>query len=242
MPRIIKTRGICLYARPLRETSKLVIFYTEQFGKLALIAKGARKTCSKFGSSLEPFVFSELIFYKTEPKSVYTVSDTSLIDIWSSLKLSNKYFYANQIVELILRAVNFEDPNQKLFRLLYSALNTLNSAKPNSNFSSLVAAYFWKAISILGFQPELRWCVVCRNIKSEGFSINKGGVLCADHIYLDNAIYGKEHIKPLKYLLTAPLAKTIKTSVPQSTLELVEDYVTYHLEKIKLHSLRFSLK
>ncbi len=242
MPRIIKTRGICLYARPLRETSKIVIFYTEQFGKLALIAKGARKTSSKFGSSLEPFVFSELIFYKTEPKSVYTLSETSLIDNWSSLKFANKYFYANQIVELILRAVNFEDPNQKLFRLLHSALNTLNSAKSDSNFSSLVTAYFLKAISVLGYQPELRRCVICRNSKSIGFSIKKGGVLCKDHIYLDNEIYDIEQIKPLKYLLKAPLSKTLKTSIPQSTAKLVEDYVTYHLEKIKLHSLRFSLK
>ncbi|MCX7784984.1 MAG: DNA repair protein RecO [candidate division WOR-3 bacterium] len=240
MPRIIRTKGICLVSRNFRETSKSVIFYTEAYGKIALIAKGARKSLSKFGSSLEPFVCSELIFYKTEPKSIYILSDASLIDGLLNLKCTNKYFYANQIVELILRTVNFEDPNPNLFRLLYSALKTLNSANSSNNFSSLVTAYFLKTISILGYQPELRWCIVCKNSKTNGFSIKKGGVLCANHIFLDDEIYGKEHIKPLRYLLTAPLEKTLKTSIPQSTAKLVENYINYHLDKVQLHSLRFS--
>lgn len=239
MPKIIRSKGICLLVRPLRETSKTVIFYTEQFGKLTLVAKGARKPTSKFGASLEPFVCSELIFYKTEPKSVYTLSDAALIDNWSNLKFANKYFYANQIVELILRAVNFEDPNPKLFRLLYSALKVLNTAPSDNNLSSLVTAFFLKAISVLGYQPELRWCVVCQSLKSIAFSIKKGGLLCANHLFLDNTVYGKENINPLRELLTASLSKTLHISIPDSISKLVKDYITFHLDKINLHSLRF---
>lgn len=243
MPKILKTKGICLTTRALRESSKLATFYTEQFGKLAFLGKGARNPKSKFGSTLEIFALSELIFYRTELRPVYILSDATLVDAFTNLQLPDRFFYANQIVELILRATAFEDPNHRLFSLAYSALRNLNhtvSKKP-VNYSSLLGAYFLKAISILGFKPELRHCVLCKNPKIAYFSIERGGVVCASAKHpKPNNIINAEYSKMIKYLLFIPLSKTLGFSIPKFTQKLIQDYLTYHLEKIELHSLQFN--
>jgi DNA repair protein RecO (recombination protein O) len=243
VPKILKTKGICLSSRETRETSKLTNFYTEKLGKVAFVGKGARNPKSKFGSALEIFSLSELIFYRSESKAVYTLSDAAIINDFQNLKHSNKFLYANQIIELPLRAVNFEDPNPQLFDLLNLALQVLNqtSAKKTEHYSSLLGAYFLKAISLLGYKPELNNCTICNNEKIVHFSIEHGGAICSDpkHIKADS-LYGLEQVKTMRYLLTNPLSKSMRLSTSQTTLKAIQDYITYHLEKVKLHSFDFT--
>jgi len=242
MPKIIKTKGICLLSRPLRETSKFVTFYTEHFGKISFLCKGARNPKSKFGSALEIFSLAELIFYRNETRPVYFLSDASLVDSFPSLKQHDKFIYANQIVELMLRAVGYEDTNHKLFNLLYSVLKNLDSTRTKkiAHYHSLLSAYFLKGVSLLGFKPELRYCVLCKNSKAVYFSIEKGGLVCDSSKHVKpNICYGLEQIKAIKYLLSNPLSKSLHFSISRPTYKLVQDYLTYHLENVTLHSLRF---
>jgi DNA repair protein RecO (recombination protein O) len=242
MPKIIKTNGICLSSRPLRETSKLTTFYTEEFGKITFLCKGARNPKSKFGSALEQFSLSELIFFRNEPRVVYILSDANLIDSFPSFKHHDKFIYASQIVELELKAVGYEDSNHKLFNLIYAALKNLDHTrtKKTAHYHSLLSGYFLKAISLLGFEPELHHCVVCKNPKFVYFSIEKGGVICDSHKHAkQDKLYGLEQIRAIKYLLSHPLAKSLHFSVSPTTYELIQDYLTYHLEKVRLHSLQF---
>lgn len=243
MPKIIKTQGICLSSRKIRETSKIATFYTKNFGKLNFICKGARNPKSRFGASLELFTLSEIIFYKKEQKSIYTLSDTTLKDSYPTLKTLEKFFYASQIAELILRTTYAEDPNAQLFSLLVSTLHNLNSVehKKKSNYMSLLAAYFLKAVTILGFKPELKHCVICKNQKVSCFSIDLGGVVCNSptHTHTNNT-YGINHIKSLSYLLNNPIKKSLNFSITKQTLDLVQNFLLFHLEKINLHSLNFN--
>lgn len=242
MPKILKTQGICLGSQRLRESSKIVTFYTEHHGKLAFIGKGARNPSSKFGSALEIFGLAELIFYKTERKQVYTLSDAFLIDSFSTLKIPDKYLYAHQIVELVFRATSLEDPNHKLYLLLHNALKILDSSRSakSKNYQSLLSAYYLKVISILGFKPELRHCVVCKNPKGAYFSIERGGVVCSsDKHQATDRTYGMQYIKTIKYLLNTPLSKSLQFSPSQLTLKLAQDYAKYHLENVQINSLQF---
>jgi len=243
MPKILKTKGISLGSHRMRESSKIVTFYTEDYGKLALLAKGARNPKSKFGAALEILTLSELIFYRTERKQVYTLSDAFLIDSFPTLKLPDKYLYAHQIVELILRTTSLEDPNHKLYSLLCSGLKILDSNKSPKlkNYSSFLSAFYFKAVSILGFNPELRHCIICKNPKGAYFNIERGGIICSSskHYKSDNT-YGIQYIKTIKHLLFTPLLKSLQFSAPALTLKLAQDYTRYHLEDIQINSLRFN--
>jgi DNA repair protein RecO (recombination protein O) len=243
MPKILKTKGISLGSHRMRESSKIVTFYTEHYGKLSLLAKGARNPKSKFGAALEILTLSELIFYRTEHKQVYTLSDAFLIDSFPTLKLPDKYLYAHQIIEIILRTTSLEDPNHKLYSLLYSGLKILDSNKSPKpkNYCSFLSAYYFKAVSILGFKPELRHCVICKNLKATYFNIERGGVVCGSNKHFKPDItYGVQYIKTVKYLLTAPLLKSLQFSAPKLTLKLAQDYVKYHLENIQMNSMQYN--
>ena len=61
---IVSTDAIVLRSMKYGETSKIVTLYSKKFGKIKVIAKGARSAKSKFGASLEPMMHSSVIFYK----------------------------------------------------------------------------------------------------------------------------------------------------------------------------------
>jgi DNA repair protein RecO (recombination protein O) len=242
VPKILKTRAICLASKRVRETSKIVTLFTEKYGRLSLLAKGARNPKSKFGAALEIFTLSEIIFYKSEPKSTYTISETALIESFPTLHTVEKYFYANQITELILRATGFEETNLRLYNLLINTLCLLNSLKKKkeANYRSLTGAYFLKSATLLGFKPELKHCVVCRNSKVIGFSIQKGGAICSATKHPQcHPIYGMNHLKSINYLLDKPLIRSVNFSITKPTLDLIHNYLLFHLERVNLYSLKY---
>jgi DNA repair protein RecO len=116
----------------------------------------------------------------------------------------------------------------------------LNHSAKSKNYQSLLSAYYLKVISILGYKPELRHCVICKNPKGAYFSIEHGGVVCSsDKHQTSERTYGIQYIKTIKYLLSTPLSKSLQFSSPQLTLKLAQDYARYHLEDIQINSLRF---
>ncbi|MEO0084719.1 MAG: DNA repair protein RecO [candidate division WOR-3 bacterium] len=232
MRKIVKTQGICLVSHPWHETSKIVTFFTEKFGKITFVAKGARRPKSKFGSCLEIFTLSELIFNRTEIKPIYTLVDTNLINNFQNLQSPTKFFFANEIVKLILNSVPYEDPNPKLFSLILSALKILNQSanKRTANYNSLLNGYYLKAISILGYKPQFKNCVLCKNPKVAYFSIRCGGVICLNHSKPDDAIEIQQ-IKIIKYLLNIPLVKTLEFTITKLTQKIIQDYIAYYLHK-----------
>ena len=59
---LVKSRGVVLRTYKLGETSKVVVCYTERYGKVRLVAKGARKGGGRFGAALEPLMVSGVVF------------------------------------------------------------------------------------------------------------------------------------------------------------------------------------
>ena len=75
MPRtIVKTRGIVLRSRRMGETSRMATLYTEDFGKLTVTAKGARRIKSKFGSALELMAEVQAVCYIRDTRNLQTLS------------------------------------------------------------------------------------------------------------------------------------------------------------------------
>ena len=75
---LYKTKAIVLGGFDIKEADRIVTFYSEQRGKIKAIAKGVRKTRSKFGSSLEPFTLSNLLIY---PKTGDVIGGNKTLDI-----------------------------------------------------------------------------------------------------------------------------------------------------------------
>src|SRR5439155_26532461 len=105
---IVSSEAIVLRARKQGETSKIVTLYTLAYGKLNVIAKGAREMKSKFGGALEAFSHINAIFYKKEnvEPGLYLLSKAETIESNAGILNSlSKIEAATGIVELMLRSM-----------------------------------------------------------------------------------------------------------------------------------------
>ncbi len=124
---IVKTDAIILRGRKQGDTSKLATLYTRDFGKIDVIAKGAREQKSKFGGALEMFAFSSVVLYKNNrPDALSLLSNAETIEPnHGILRSLERIETATRIVELILRAMHDEEAHSDLFDLLATTLKAI---------------------------------------------------------------------------------------------------------------------
>lgn len=175
---IDKACGIVLNKRDLRETSIIVNFYTQEFGKISGILKGIRTEPEKFASNLEPFSLNEIIFYRKTHSSLHLVSQADKINNFTGIRQSiEKTTTAGFMMELINSVMQAEDKNEEVFNLTLSSLKELET---NYNPEKIATIFKIKMLNLSGFKPHFDSCVSCMD-KITGqskFSISLGGLLC----------------------------------------------------------------
>ncbi|NKB65911.1 MAG: DNA repair protein RecO [Candidatus Latescibacteria bacterium] len=178
---IVKTRAIVLRTWRLGETSKLVSLYTEDYGKVRVSARGARKPKSKFGGALE--VASEIqgVCYIRTERTLQTLSECQLVAVSPELTAHlERWSLAQAACELVDRITIEEEANQRLYACLAGVLKGLAEVGLEQ-LEPLFWYYQLRAAEALGFRPELRQCVSCRK-RLEGpwlyFDQVRGGGLC----------------------------------------------------------------
>jgi DNA repair protein RecO (recombination protein O) len=177
---IHRTQGIVLRTRKIRESSRIVVFFTRDYGKISVVAKGSLKPKSKFGSSLELFTRSSIIFYRKENRDLHTLSHSDILNAHKGLKKDVvKLAYASVAGEMVERLVPGEEPNRQLFQLLDSALRQIDVAE-RPQLEVILTSYVLKMLHIVGYGPELTACVRCNKAVGDRawFGLVSGGVLC----------------------------------------------------------------
>lgn len=178
---ICKSEAVVLRATKWSETSKIVTLYTLGFGKVKVVAKGARRPKSKFGASLEPITHSVVVFYRKEGRDLHTLSQSDLIASFPKLKSDlSSLTYASAVCELTDRLIAGEEPNAPLFRALVETLRGIEESEAED-----AEKFLWRfqlqLASFLGYRPEFGSCVRC-GAPLEGakvaFSFALGGTLC----------------------------------------------------------------
>ncbi|MFH1049660.1 MAG: DNA repair protein RecO [bacterium] len=137
---IVKTEAIVLNSFKYGESSKIITLYTKDFGKIKVIAKGARKAKNKFGSSLDPLSYCQICFYKKPSTELYLLSDAE--HVVPLRKIQDSYYHLSAgliIAEAINITQDVNEVNQELFALSTKVLKFLNEI-PKSPFS--VSSYF----------------------------------------------------------------------------------------------------
>jgi DNA repair protein RecO len=124
---IVSTDAIVLRGRKQGDTSKLATLYTRDFGKIDVIAKGAREQKSKFGGALEMFAYSRVTLYKNNRPDVLSLLSNaeSIEPNHGILRSLERMETATNIIELMLRAMHDEEANTELFELLAMTLHAI---------------------------------------------------------------------------------------------------------------------
>lgn len=185
---IQKVEAIVLRTMDYQETSKILTIFTREFGSLGVIVKGARKNRNKFGASLEPLAHIRAVVYKKETRELQLLTDAELISSYPKIQRDfEKLFLSLSMLELVYIVTRHREQNELLFNLL---LNTLGVVEHATNsvvllFYSFEARLIW----LLGFQPSLDACTLCRRtihqLIAEGvhrvsFDYSRGSYRCAE--------------------------------------------------------------
>jgi len=187
MPGLYRDEGVVLRAIKLGEADRIVTIFTQGHGKVRAVAKGIRKTTSKFGARLEPISRVALQCYKGRELDIVTQAEM----IESNRVLREEYALLTRTVpmlEAVDQVAQEREPNPAMYRMLTGALGALAKTR-----NPLVApAFFWKLLSLEGFHPLLDACARCGEPEGEpgsaatddrdhelvAFDLDEGGTIC----------------------------------------------------------------
>jgi DNA repair protein RecO (recombination protein O) len=177
---LVTSRALVLRVHALGETSKVVVCYTRDHGKVRLVAKGGRKAGSRLGASLEPFVVSGVVFYLRQGRELSLVSQADIESNFPGLRRDvRRLAYASAVLELVDLLVVEREPDPALFDAVVQSLAEMESAP----LGELEPALWRLELSLagrLGYAPELERCVVCGRPADDRavFSPDLGGLVC----------------------------------------------------------------
>jgi len=178
---INRSEAVVLRARKVRDTSKIVVFFTKRFGKVSAMAKGSLRPKSKFGASLEILTHSLIIYYAKENRNVHTLSHSETLNPFSDIKADfAKLAYASVAVEILERFAPPEEPNEDLFDHAVLTLREFDAAS-RDELEVVLAYYLLKLLHLVGYGPSLSTCVKCGKETGDSglsFGMLSGGVLC----------------------------------------------------------------
>src|SRR6266481_2916752 len=148
-----RTQGLILRTRPLTDSSLIVQWLTSDAGRIATVAKGARRPKSPFRGKLDLFYLADFSFVRSRRSELHTLREVSLRETHPFLRKELGYLQqASYCSALIEQVTETETPMPATFDLLSDFLNHLgaHSLTPQSVF-----AFEFKLLNELGLKPDL---------------------------------------------------------------------------------------
>ncbi len=174
---LYRDTGVVLRTYKLRESDRIVVIHTAENGKVRAVAKGVRKTKSKFGARLEPMSHVRLLLYRGRELDIVSQAESvePLAPMLSSLDRASQGIAAIEAVDQLSLE---REPNLALYKMTVGVLRTIATRPSSLN----VPAFYWKLLAAEGLRPELDVCVRCGECEPEtalvAFDLNEGGTLC----------------------------------------------------------------
>jgi DNA repair protein RecO (recombination protein O) len=230
---ILRTDAVVLRNLDYGETSQIVTLFTRERGKIAVMAKGARKTKSKFGSTLQPMAYTEVVFYYKPTRTLQILSESSHVEAFHDLHRSlEKITIGLRVVELVAALMEDEDPQPPVFNLTVRVLRRLNDADRR-------AANLWpfmqvRLAGLLGVAPAVERSNV-EALGDEGLlSLADGGVYPSDATPASARTASRAALRAYAVFaragLDAVMRMRLDDRVRREVEGLVEAFMRYHFE------------
>ena len=175
-----KMTAVVLKVGDLGEADKIVTFYSKQVGKLAGIAKGAKKSKKRFSNKLEIFSLLDILYDDRSRSGLVRIVEAELLIPYISLRQNyDRYVGAALACELIYYWSRDYDADRNIFDLLIWTLQNIDKGKS----SRIVLIFFQiKLYTLLGYKLHLSGCIKCGIAEQAGkpyvFHPGRHGLLC----------------------------------------------------------------
>ena len=149
--------AVVLRTWKLGEADRIVSLHTHDHGKVRGVAKGVRRTKSKFGARLEPLSHVAVQLYRGKG-DLDTITQVETVDRFTSLRDDpDRFARAEAMLEAVDQVAQDREPDRELHVMLVRALRTLDE----TSSSLVVPAFFVKLLAHEGVMPALDVCVSC---------------------------------------------------------------------------------
>jgi DNA repair protein RecO (recombination protein O) len=230
---LYKEQGVVLRSSKLGEADKIVTVMTQGSGKVRAVAKGIRKTTSRFGARLEPFTHVSLLVYRGRG-SLDTVSQAEIVSPFPAIRRDLGLFAAGEtMLEAVDKVAEEHERNVRLFMLLLTGLRALDASPTDP--AAVAESFLLKLLSLSGFHPSLLACAVCGRPDPDRFASGQGGAVCADDADFDAGQVSREALGHLATLGGTGMLESGEISTDTSTRRearaLLFGFAEFHLER-----------
>ncbi len=179
MPAPLKTEAVVLRSIRFGEADRILHLYTPHHGRLAAIAKGARRASSRFGARLEPFFHIRAVLREGRG-DLMTVTGVDTVTVHAALRdHAETLDSAARACDAVARMFETSDPHPEVFRLLGNELALLCSSPAHAGPANGLA-FRMKLLLAAGIVPQLAACATCGEPEQlRSFSAAAGGVVCS---------------------------------------------------------------
>ena len=181
---LYRDEGVVLRVQKLGEADRIITVLTRRHGRVRAVAKGVRRTRSKFGATVEPFSHVDLQLYAGRNLDIVVQSE-SLTSYGREIVTDyGRYTAGTAVLETAERLTAEErEPALRLFLLVIGALRALTGGGPDTvparDPSLVLDAFLLRAMSVAGYAPALVDCARCSAPgPHRAFSVPAGGTVC----------------------------------------------------------------
>src|SRR5215471_12231359 len=233
--RAYSTEAVVLRSMRLGEADRVLHLYTEAHGRVGAVAKGVRKTMSRFGARLEPLSHVELVLHRGRGE-LQTVTAAQLVRSHREAREDYYRFSVGTIgAEAMLRLFSEEEANERAFGALTRFLDLLDEAPHSADrpaLDPLGLAFQLKLLWLAGYLPHLSGCAEC-GAEQEPLVGYSTRAVCAACAPATEALgLASEGIAGIEALLARPLADAatlgLSERAQRDALRVVTASYEYH--------------
>jgi len=230
---LYRDEAIVLRTQKLGEADRIITLLTRESGRVRAVAKGVRRTSSRFGSRLEPFTHVDLQI--AEGRSLDVVTQAVTLDPFASRMGSDyeRYTAGTVMLETAERlVVEDKEPALQQFLLLVGALRAV--CDTGRSPSAVLDSFLLRSLAVAGYAPSFDACARCGlEGPHRAFNPAHGGMLCPGCRLPGSAHPAPETVILLGALLAGdwPLVETADVRSRKEAAGLVSAYLSWHLER-----------
>ncbi len=226
--------GVVLRTYRLGEADRIVVLVTEGHGKVRAVAKGVRRTTSRWGGRLEPLSHVALLVWQGRSE-LFVVNQAEAVDHYPRLRDDLERLACGlSIAEVVDQLAQEGHPDPGLYAMLVGALRALDDERTHP--AMVVPAFFLKVLAHEGSEPVLYACAACGRPEGEvelvAFDLTEGGTLC--RTCRRGRSVSPDALGVVRAVLGGALGRVISASVPACADEvagLATEAMEAHLDR-----------
>ena len=231
--RTYRDEGVILRTHKLGEADRIIVLLTKRHGQVRAVAKGVRRTSSKFGAMLEPFMVADLQLIAGRNLDIVTQAQTLGPYGREIVADYAKYTAAAVICETAEKLTDIDGESAAVhYGLVIGALSALSRSRHAPEL--VLDSYLLRALATAGWAPSFTDCARCSAPgPHSAFSAPLGGAVCHDCRPPGSASPAPETMLLLAALLSGdwPAADGSAQTSRREGAGLVASYLQWHLER-----------